>query len=48
MKQFIEALQSGKAMPAGAKDGLMSIAVGLAATRSAREKRPVKISEILY
>ena len=47
MKAFAEALQPGNEMPVGAMDGLMSIAVGLAATKSAREKRPVRISEIL-
>ena len=47
MKQFIEALLNGNAMPVGAKDGLMSIVIGLAATKSAKEKRPVKISEIV-
>lgn len=46
MKQFIEALQSGTDMPVGALDGLMSIVVGLAATKSAKEKRPVKITEL--
>ncbi len=47
MKQFIDALLSDGDIPVGAKDGLMSIVIGLAATKSAREKRPVKISEIL-
>lgn len=47
LKLFVQALQSGTAMPVGAKDGLMSIVIGLAATLSAKEKRPVKISEII-
>lgn len=47
MKLFIRALQSGDKMPVGAKDGLLSIVIGLAATLSAKEKRPVKISEII-
>jgi len=47
MKAFAEALQSGNEMPVGDRDGLMSIVIGLAATLSAREKRPVLISEIL-
>ena len=46
MKQFIEALQSGNEMPVGAEDGLKSIVIGLAATKSSREKRAVKITEI--
>jgi len=47
MKAFAEALKPGKEMPVGALDGLMSIVIGLAATKSAREKRKVAISEIL-
>lgn len=47
MKLFIQAIQSGEKMPVGAKDGLMSIVIGLAATLSAKEKRAVKISEII-
>jgi predicted dehydrogenase len=47
MKAFAEALQAGEKMPVGARDGLMSIVLGLAATLSAREKRPVAVSEIL-
>ena len=47
ISQFVHALQTGEAMPVGARDGLMSIVIGLAATLSAKEKRPVKISEII-
>lgn len=47
MKAFAEALQPGNEMPVGAMDGLMSIVIGLAATKSAREKRPVRITEIM-
>jgi len=47
MKAFAEALQPGNEMPVGAIDGLMSIVIGLAATKSARERRKVAISEIL-
>lgn len=47
MEHFINALQAGLDMPVGARDGLMSIVLGLAATKSAREKRVVKIAEIL-
>jgi len=46
MKQFIESLKTGSDMPVGGKDGLMSMVIALAATKSAREKRPVKITEI--
>ena len=47
MESFISALSSGKEIPVGAKDGLMSIVVGVAATLSARERRAVKIEEVL-
>jgi len=47
MKQFTEALITGNDMPVGGKDGLMSIVIALAATKSAQEKRPVKITEII-
>ncbi|NQV32766.1 MAG: inositol 2-dehydrogenase, partial [Phycisphaeraceae bacterium] len=44
---FIDALISGDAMPVDGHDGLMSIAIGLAAKKSVQENRPVKISEIM-
>lgn len=47
MQQFIEALRTGSEMPVGTKDGWMSIVIALAATKSAKEKRPVKITEII-
>jgi myo-inositol 2-dehydrogenase/D-chiro-inositol 1-dehydrogenase len=47
MQLFIEALTEEKQIPAGAQDGLMSIATGLAAKKSAELNRPVKISEIM-
>lgn len=47
MKQFVDALKTGNAMPVGGKDGLRSMVIALAATKSAREKRPVKITEIM-
>lgn len=47
MKEFIDALVSGGKMPVDGNDGLMSIAIGLAAKKSVKENRPVKISEIL-
>ena len=34
-------------VPVPGKDGLMSVAIGLAAKRSARENRPVRLDEIL-
>lgn len=46
MKAFTEAIRNNDEMPVSSRDGLMSMAVGLAATLSAQEKRVVKISEI--
>ena len=47
MKEFIDALVSGGKMPVDGNDGLMSIAIGLAAKKSVKENRPVRISEII-
>ncbi len=47
MREFIDALLSGSAMPVDGKDGLLSMAIGLAARRSVRENRPVTVAEIL-
>lgn len=47
MKEFIDALLSGGKMPVDGSDGLMSLAIGLAAKKSVKENRPVRISEII-
>ena len=47
IREFIDALVSGGAMPVDGEDGLISIAMGLAAKKSVEEKRPVKMIEIL-
>ncbi len=47
IREFIDALVSGGAMPVDGEDGLISIAMGLAAKKSVEEKRPVKMTEIL-
>jgi myo-inositol 2-dehydrogenase / D-chiro-inositol 1-dehydrogenase len=47
MRAFIDTLVSGDKMPVDGQDGLMSIAIGLAAKQSVKENRPVKISEII-
>ncbi len=47
MREFVDALISGDTMPVDGRDGLMSIAIGLAAKKSVQENRPVKISEIM-
>jgi myo-inositol 2-dehydrogenase / D-chiro-inositol 1-dehydrogenase len=47
IKEFIEALVSGGNMPVDGQDGLISVAIGLAAKKSVTEGRTVAISEIL-
>jgi myo-inositol 2-dehydrogenase/D-chiro-inositol 1-dehydrogenase len=47
IREFIDALVSGGEMPVDGTDGLLSIAIGLAAKKSVAENRPVKVSEIL-
>jgi myo-inositol 2-dehydrogenase/D-chiro-inositol 1-dehydrogenase len=47
MREFIDALVSGGDMPVDGNDGLLSIAIGLAAKKSVDEGRPVKIDEII-
>lgn len=47
IKEFIEALVSGGNMPVDGRDGLLSVAIGLAAKKSVKEGRTVAISEIL-
>ncbi len=47
IREFIDALVNNTAMPVDGNDGLMSIAIGLAAKKSVVEGRPVKVNEIL-
>ena len=47
IREFIDVLVSGGKMPVDGNDGLLSIAIGLAAKKSVAEGRPVKIEEIL-
>jgi len=47
VREFVDALVSGGDMPVDGKDGLISIALGLAAQKSIQENRPVKMTEIL-
>ena len=47
IREFIDALVSGGEMPVDGEDGLLSIAIGLAAKKSVEENRPVKMTEIL-
>ena len=47
IREFIDALVSGRALPVGGEDGLISMAIALAAKKSVEENRPVMITEIL-
>jgi len=47
IREFLDALISGNGMPVDGRDGLISIALGLAANLSVKENRPVKLKEIL-
>ena len=46
MQAFVEAVQLNKPVPVNGHDGLMAVVIGMAAGVSARENRPVKLSEI--
>jgi myo-inositol 2-dehydrogenase/D-chiro-inositol 1-dehydrogenase len=46
LKAFCDAVINDKPVPVGGEDGLMAVAIGLAAKRSVAERRPVKLSEI--
>ena len=43
---FAEAVQAGGPSPVSGADGRAPLAIGLAARRSAREGRPVRVAEI--
>ena len=47
MVAFINALVNDEEMPVTGREGLMSVAIGLAAKKSVAENRPVKMSEIV-
>mgnify|MGYP003664017698 FL=1 len=46
MASYVEILKNGDNVPVDGNDGLMSLQIGLAAIKSLKEKRPVKIAEI--
>jgi len=46
MQVFIDCLKNDEQPPVSGKDGLLAVAVGLAAMKSVRENRPVKMTEI--
>jgi len=47
MKIFCDAVINDKELPVAGADGLMSVAIALAAKKSQKENRPVKLNEIL-
>ncbi len=47
LKAFCDAVINDQPVPVGGEDGLMSVAIGLAAKKSVKEKRPVSLKEIL-
>ena len=47
MKIFCDAVINDKELPVSGTDGLMSVAIALAAKKSQGENRPVKLSEII-
>ena len=46
VSSFVDAVVNDAPVPCGADDGLKAVLIGLAATKSAKEHRPVKLSEI--
>jgi myo-inositol 2-dehydrogenase/D-chiro-inositol 1-dehydrogenase len=46
MRAFVDSVVEGKPVPVGGEDGLKAAAIALAAGKSARENRPVKLAEI--
>ena len=47
MEAFIKALLNNEKVPVPGREGLISVAIGLAAKKSVSENRPVKLSEIM-
>lgn len=48
MNRFAEAVVNDKPVPVNADDGLKAVLIGVAAGKSYKEKRPVKLSEIEF
>lgn len=48
MNQFVDAVLTDKEVPVTVNDGLQAVLIGVAAAKSVRENRPVKLSEIIY
>ncbi|HLT50998.1 MAG TPA: inositol 2-dehydrogenase [Arenibacter sp.] len=48
MSDYVKSLKNGEKVPVDGKDGLSSLKIGLAALKSLKEERPVRIDEIQY
>jgi myo-inositol 2-dehydrogenase/D-chiro-inositol 1-dehydrogenase len=46
MRAFVQAVQSHQPVPVTGRDALLAVVIGLAAAKSVRENRPVKLSEL--
>jgi myo-inositol 2-dehydrogenase/D-chiro-inositol 1-dehydrogenase len=46
MQAFVQSILNNKPVPVSGHDGLMAVVMGLAAGVSARENRPVRLTEI--
>jgi len=46
MRTFVDAVKNDKPVPVSGHDGLMAVAIGVAATKSAKENRPVELIEV--
>jgi len=46
MQAFVDSIRGNTPVPVNGNDGLMAVTIGLAAAKSARENRPVKLTEI--
>ncbi|HMD71171.1 MAG TPA: inositol 2-dehydrogenase [Bryobacteraceae bacterium] len=46
MEAFVDAVRNQRPAPVNGNDGLMAVVMGLAAAKSVRENRPVKLTEI--
>lgn len=46
LRQFVDCVRAGRPVPVGGRDGLMPVIMGLAAGRSLKEGRPVRLTEI--
>lgn len=48
IREFVEAVETGSPVPVTAEDGLKPVLAAVAANRSLKENRPVRLSEIQY